>query len=72
MTRRALIRVALIAGVVVLPTGAAQAETLREAIATAYATNPTLAEARARQEALEERPEQARAPSQEHGRAPRC
>ena len=61
MTRRALIRVALIAGVVVLPTGAAQAETLREAIATAYATNPTLAEARARQEALEERPEQARA-----------
>ncbi|WP_420607099.1 TolC family outer membrane protein [Novosphingopyxis sp.] len=39
----------------------AQAETLREAIALAYATNPVLAEARARQAALEEAPEQARA-----------
>ncbi|MEH3123578.1 MAG: TolC family outer membrane protein [Sphingomonas phyllosphaerae] len=37
------------------------AETLREAIAAAYATNPQLAAARARQEALEETPEQARA-----------
>lgn len=39
----------------------AQAETLREAIAAAYATNPELAAARARQEALAEAPEQARA-----------
>jgi outer membrane protein len=37
------------------------AETLREAIARAYATNPQLAAARARQEALAETPEQARA-----------
>ena len=37
------------------------AETLREAIATAYATNPVLAAARARQEALAEEPNQARA-----------
>lgn len=39
----------------------ASAETLREAIAEAYATNPQLAAARARQEALAETPEQARA-----------
>ncbi len=38
----------------------ASAETLRDAIAAAYATNPELAAARARQEALEETPEQAR------------
>jgi len=37
------------------------AENLREAIATAYATNPQLGAARARQEALAESPEQARA-----------
>jgi outer membrane protein len=37
------------------------AETLRDAVAAAYATNPELAEARARQEAREEAPEQARA-----------
>ncbi|MCI1143938.1 TolC family protein [Sphingomonas sp. WKB10] len=37
------------------------AETLREAIAAAYATNPQLAAARARQEALAETPAQARA-----------
>lgn len=37
----------------------ASAETLREAIATAYATNPQLAAARARQDALAESPEQA-------------
>ncbi|MEL7686090.1 TolC family outer membrane protein [Citromicrobium bathyomarinum] len=61
MTRRARIGAALMAGAVLLPSGTAQAETLRDAIAMAYATNPTLAEARARQEALEERPEQARA-----------
>ena len=40
----------------------APAETLREAIMAAYATNPQLAAARARQEALAEAPEQARAP----------
>ena len=39
----------------------AAAETLRDAIAAAYATNPQLAAARARQEALAEAPEQARA-----------
>lgn len=39
----------------------ASAETLREAIASASATNPQLAAARARQEALAETPEQARA-----------
>lgn len=39
----------------------ASAQTLREAIAQAYETNPELAAARARQEALEELPEQARA-----------
>jgi outer membrane protein len=39
----------------------ASGETLREAIAAAYATNPQLAAARARQEALAEAPEQARA-----------
>ncbi|GAB5350026.1 TolC family outer membrane protein [Alteriqipengyuania sp. 357] len=61
MTRGALIRAALLAGAVLLPSGAAHAETLREAIAAAYATNPTLAEARARQDALEEQPEQERA-----------
>ncbi|KQR87417.1 TolC family protein [Sphingomonas sp. Leaf343] len=37
------------------------AETLREAVAAAFATNPQLAAARARQEALAETPEQARA-----------
>ncbi|MET4898910.1 hypothetical protein RN629_17490 [Sphingomonadaceae bacterium jetA1] len=37
------------------------AETLREAIAAAYAANPQLTAARARQEALAETPEQARA-----------
>ena len=41
--------------------GTASAETLREAIAAAYATNPQLAAARARQEALAETSEQARA-----------
>jgi outer membrane protein len=39
----------------------AQAQSLADAIADAYATNPELAEAGARQEALEETPEQARA-----------
>lgn len=39
----------------------AQADTLRNAIAAAYATNPELAEARARQLARAEAPEQARA-----------
>lgn len=39
----------------------AQAQTLLQAIADAYASNPELAEAGARQEAMEESPEQARA-----------
>ena len=38
----------------------ASAETLREAIAVAYVNNPELAEARARQDALDEAPNQAR------------
>lgn len=41
--------------------GAASGETLRDAVIAAYATNPELAAARARQEALTEAPEQARA-----------
>ncbi len=41
--------------------GPAQAETLAQAIAAACATNPTLAAARSRQDALAETPEQARA-----------
>ncbi|GAA3790941.1 TolC family outer membrane protein [Qipengyuania pelagi] len=51
----------LLGGVALLVTSPACAQTLREAIATAYATNPDLAEARARQDSLEEAPEQARA-----------
>lgn len=39
----------------------ASAETLREAVEAAYATNPQMAEAWARQDALAETPEQARA-----------
>ncbi len=50
----------LIAAGLVLATPAC-GETLREAVATAYASNPELAAARARQEALAEAPEQARA-----------
>ena len=45
----------------IAPSSSASAETLREAIAAAYATNPVLAEARARQDALSEAPEQERA-----------
>ncbi len=52
---------AIFAGVALLFATPASGETLREAIAQAYATNPQLAAARARQEALEETPEQARA-----------
>ena len=55
MTRRFAIAVALLAA------APARGETLREAIAAAYAGNPQLAAARARQEALAEAPEQARA-----------
>ncbi|RZF60882.1 type I secretion protein TolC [Sphingomonas populi] len=40
--------------------GAASAETLRDAVVAAYSTNPQLAAAQARQEALAESPEQAR------------
>ncbi|MBY8337675.1 TolC family outer membrane protein [Alteriqipengyuania sp. NZ-12B] len=54
-------RAVLLAGVALVGAAPAQADTLRDAIAAAYATNPTLAEAQARQEALEEAPEQARA-----------
>jgi|TARA_R100000049_G_C1941080_1_gene85270 outer membrane protein len=61
MTKVTLIKAALLAGATLLGTGPAHADTLREAIARAYATNPALAEAQARQEALEEAPEQARA-----------
>lgn len=55
MIRRATILMGLL-----LPVPAS-AETLREAIAAAYETNPQLAAARARQEALAETPELARA-----------
>ena len=54
-------RAALFGGSALLGAAPAQADSLRDAIAAAYATNPTLAEAQARQEALEEAPEQARA-----------
>jgi len=57
MNRRAL----LFAGAAVLAALPAHAETLREAVAAAYATNPTLASAHARQDALSEETEQARA-----------
>jgi outer membrane protein len=56
MTRRTIAAV-----VALCLSGSASAETLREAVAAAYATNPQLAAARARQEALAEAPEQARA-----------
>lgn len=54
-------KVGLLAGIAMLVATPASAQTLREAVAQAYATNPQLAAARARQEALEEQPEQARA-----------
>jgi len=56
MTRKAIATVAALC-----LSGMASAETLRDAIAAAYATNPQLAVAQARQEALAETPEQARA-----------
>ncbi|MBX7535386.1 TolC family outer membrane protein [Qipengyuania sp. GH1] len=61
MTRRLLTGFTLLAGLLMIFPAQARADTLREAIAEAYATNPVLAEARARQDALEEQPEQARA-----------
>lgn len=61
MTRGMISKAALLGAAALLCTAPAHAETLRDAIAAAYATNPTLAEAQARQEALEEAPEQARA-----------
>ena len=61
MTKGIVGKAALLAGSALLGTAPAQADTLRDAIAAAYATNPTLAEAQARQGALEEAPEQARA-----------
>ena len=54
-------RIALLAGAALLVAAPAQSETLRDAIATAYAGNPTLASAHARQDALSEETEQARA-----------
>lgn len=54
-------RLATILVLVVALAAPAAGETLREAIIAAYATNPQLAAARARQEALAEAPEQARA-----------
>jgi len=54
-------RTAIAAVVALCLSGTASAETLRDAIAAAYATNPQLAAAQARQEALAEMPEQARA-----------
>ncbi|MXO64790.1 TolC family outer membrane protein [Altericroceibacterium endophyticum] len=61
MTRGIITRAALLGGAALLCTAPVHAERLRDAIAAAYTTNPTLAEAQARQEALEEAPEQARA-----------
>ena len=61
MIRGVITKAVLLGGAALLCTAPAQAETLRDAIAAAYATNPTLAEAQAQQAALEEAPEQARA-----------
>jgi len=61
MIRGMISKAALLGAAALLCTAPTHAETLRDAIAAAYATNPTLAEARARQDALEEAPEQARA-----------
>lgn len=60
MTKRRRMRATLLAGALLLDQSA-QAETLPQAIAMAWATNPELAAARARQDALAETPEQARA-----------
>ncbi|WBO22328.1 TolC family protein [Sphingomonas abietis] len=54
-------RLALLAAGMACIAAPVSAETLRDAVAAAYDTNPQLAEARARQEALAETPEQARA-----------
>lgn len=51
----------LVTAALLLAAQPAHGETLREAIAAAYATNPELAAARSRQEALAEAPQQARA-----------
>lgn len=61
MTSAGMLGRALLVSAAMVAASPAQAETLREAIAAAYATNPELAEARARQDAREEAPEQARA-----------
>lgn len=60
MTSPKIVRSVLLAGALLLGQGAG-AETLPQAIAAAWATNPELAAARAGQEALAEIPEQARA-----------
>lgn len=55
-------RALVLAGLATLALSApAGAETLHEAVLAAYASNPSLAAARARQDALAEAPEQARA-----------
>jgi len=54
-------RNALLVGVALFAAFPAHAETLHDAVAAAYATNPTLASAHARQDALSEETEQARA-----------
>lgn len=54
-----MIKVALLITTLLVAVAPTSAETLREAVAQAYATNPQLLAARARQEALEEQPEQA-------------
>jgi len=51
----------MIAAALLLGAAPARAETLREALADAWATNPTLGAARARQQALEQTPDVARA-----------
>ena len=52
---------ACVAALFAVPPAAASAETLRDAVRSAYDNNPTLLAARSRQDALSESPEQARA-----------
>lgn len=56
-----MIKAVIAAAATLIMIGVADAETLRNAVVAAYETNPQLAAARARQEALAETPEQARA-----------
>lgn len=59
--RGVMMRRGIAAVVTLCLTGTASGESLRDAVAAAFATNPQLAAARARQQALAEAPEQARA-----------